>query len=44
MDAKALQQDLQSLGITPSQAKPEIGRRFGHEGPAHEMTGRNESG
>ena len=26
MDAKALQDDLQSLGFTPSLAKPEIGK------------------
>ena len=28
MDAKALQDDLQSLGFTPSLAKPEIGKEF----------------
>ena len=29
MDAKALQDDLQSLGFTPSLAKPEIGKEVG---------------
>ena len=29
VDAKALQDDLQSLGFTPSLAKPEIGREVG---------------
>ena len=29
MDAKALQEDLQSLGFTPSLAKPEIGKEVG---------------
>ena len=34
--AKALQDDLQSLGFTPSLAKPEMERRLGDEEPAHE--------
>ena len=29
MDAKALQDDLQSLGFTPSLAKPEMGKEVG---------------
>ena len=29
VDAKALQDDLQSLGLTPSLAKPEIGKEVG---------------
>ena len=29
MDAKALQDDLQSLGFTPSLTKPEIGKEVG---------------
>ena len=29
MDAKALQDDLESLGFTPSLAKPEIGKEVG---------------
>ena len=29
MDAKALQDDLQSFGFTPSLAKPEIGKEVG---------------
>ena len=29
VDAKALQDDLQSLGFTPSPAKPEIGKEIG---------------
>ena len=29
VDAKALQDDLQSLGFTSSQAKPEIGKEVG---------------
>ena len=29
IDAKALQEDLQSLGFTPSLAKPEMGEEFG---------------
>ena len=29
MDAKAFQEDLQSLGFTPSQAKPEMGKKVG---------------
>ena len=35
MNAKALQDNLQSLGITPSLAKPEMGKRLGDEEPAH---------
>ena len=44
MDAKAFQEDLKSLGFTPSIAKPEMGRKLGEERPAHKMTERNESG
>ena len=29
VDAKALQDDLQSLGFTPSLAKPEMGKKVG---------------
>ena len=43
MDAKALQDDLQSLGFTPSLAKPEMGKDVGSIAPIHEMTKRNES-
>ena len=43
MDAKALQEDLHSLGFAPSLAKPEMRKRFGDEGPAYNMTERNES-
>ena len=43
-DTKALQEDLQSLGFTPSLAKLEMGRLMGDEGPAHKKTGKNESG
>ena len=38
VDAKALQDYLQSLGFTASLAKPEIGKEVGDEEPAHEMT------
>ena len=38
VDAKALQDDLQSLGFTPCLAKPEIEGRLGDEEPAHKMT------
>ena len=31
VDAKALQDDLQSLGFTPSLAKPEIGKEVGRQ-------------
>ena len=31
VDAKALQDDLQSLGFTPSLAKPEMGKKFGRQ-------------
>ena len=31
MDAKALQDNLQSLGFTPSLAKPEIGKEVGRQ-------------
>ena len=43
MDAKALQEDLESLGFTPSPAKPEMGKRMRNEKPTHKMTERNES-
>ena len=43
MDAKALQVDLERLGLAPSQAKPdmEVGdkRKVGDKGPAHKITG-----
>ena len=31
MDAKALEEDLQSLGFTPSLAKPETGKEVGRQ-------------
>ena len=31
VDAKALQKDLQSLGFTPSLAKPKMGKKFGRQ-------------
>ena len=31
VDAKALQEDLQSLGFTPSLAKPEMGKEVGRQ-------------
>ena len=38
MDAKPLQDDLQSLGFTPSLAKHEIGKEIlGNEKPAHKI-------
>ena len=37
MDAKALQDDLQSLGFTQSQAKTEIGKDVGDEELAHKI-------
>ena len=44
VDAKALQDDLQSLGFTPSLAKPEMGKEVGDKVPALKMTERNEPG
>ena len=44
MDAKALQDNLKSLGFTPSLAKPEIGKEVGRKKPAHKMIERNKSG
>ena len=44
MDAKALQDDLQCLGFTPSLAKPEMGRRLGDKEFAHKITEQIESG
>ena len=35
MDAKALQDDLQSLGFTPSLAKPEMGKEVGRRRAAY---------
>ena len=35
MAARALQEDLQSLGLTPSLAKPEMGKEVGDEEPGH---------
>ena len=43
MSAKALQEDLKSLGFTPSLAKPEIGKEVGRR-RANEMIEQNESG
>ena len=43
MDAKALQDDVQSLCFTPSIAKPEMGKEVGKVS-AHKMTERKESG
>ena len=37
VDAKALQDDLQSLGFTPSLAKPEMGKRLENEVPVHKI-------
>ena len=37
MDVKALQDDLQSLGITPSLANLKLERSLGDEEPAHKM-------
>ena len=31
MEAKALQEDLQSLGLTPSLVKPEMGKKVGRQ-------------
>ena len=42
MDARALQDDLQSLGLTPSLANPEIEKdigRLGDEEPARKKKG-----
>ena len=45
MDAKPLREDLQSLGFTPSLAKPEKGERsLKDEELIHKMAERNESG
>ena len=38
MDAKALQDDLQSLGFIPSLAKRKMERRLEDEEPARKMT------
>ena len=38
VDAKALQDDLQSLGFATSLAKPEMGKEAGEERPTHKMT------
>ena len=38
VQAKALQDDLQSLGFTPSLAKPEMRKRLGGDGLTHKMT------
>ena len=43
VDAKALQDDLQSLSLTPCLAKPEWEKELENEEPAHKMTERNES-
>ena len=42
VDAKALQEDLESLGLVWPDLKWE--KRLGDENPAHRMTERNESG
>ena len=39
VDAKALQEDLQSLGFTPSLAKPEMGKEAGRRRTAHLQDG-----
>ena len=44
MDTKALQNDLQSLGFTPSLENLKWERRLGDEEPAHKITDRKESG
>ena len=44
VNAEALQDDLRSLGFTPSLAEPEMERRLEDEEPAHKMKERNESG
>ena len=44
MDAKALQDDLQNLGFTPSLAKPEMGKEVVRQKAPHKQTGLNESG
>ena len=43
VDAKALQEDLQILGFTPSRAKLKQKRRLRDEELAHKITGRNAS-
>ena len=42
VEAKALQEDLESLGAIPSLTKPEMKKGLGDEGPAYNMTDRNE--
>ena len=37
MDGKTLQEDLKSLGFTPSLAKPETGKEVGKQEPVHKM-------
>ena len=44
MDAKAFQEDLESLDFTPSLAKLEMGRMLGDEEPTYKKIGRNKSG
>ena len=44
MDAKALQENLQSFGFTPSLVKLEMEMEIGRQKAAHKMTERNESG
>ena len=44
MDKKALQEDLESFGFTPSLAKSEMGKEVGDKGPTYKKTKRNESG
>ena len=44
MDAKTLQNNLESLGFTLSMAKPEIEKRLEDEEPAHIMIKQIESG
>ena len=43
MDAIALEEDLKSLGFTPSLAKPKMGR-WEDKSAAHKKSERNESG
>ena len=45
VNAKALQEDLQRLGFTPSlvKGKRKMGKRLGDKGLAYKMTERNES-
>ena len=44
MDAKALQEDLQSPGFTPSLTKPKLEKESGRRRPAHKMKQRNDPG